>query len=269
MAVTPAGSDLKPWTTSVPPESAMTLLDLAEPGLLLSEWAARAREALPQGKVDRRGVILAALRSSFLDVEADRLQPSPFLGLFRGGSPRLRRQLFFARWASSNGWAALAARELFLPHLALLEAPLSPEGAGEIPFAKLKDFVRNQLPEGTREPSVERTASAITMVFAGLGSLERKGTGGKVLVPRRSVPDALAFGWLVRNQLEQERRTEAMDDWAARDSNAAVLFATDEPTARRLLDEAVAGGLLVRGYLAGAGRLQLPAHQPVEAEGAA
>jgi hypothetical protein len=237
----------------------MALLDLADPGLSVAEWTTRSRDTLPQGKGDRRGEVLGLVRTIFLDVEEGRLARSTFTGLFRGGSPRLRRQLFFARWASSNPWAVLAAREVLQPHLALLEKPLSPEGAGEIPFSRLKDFVRYHLPEGIGEASVERTASAITMAFAGLGSLERRGTGGKVLVPRRTVPDALAFGWLVRHQLETEHRTEVMDDWAATESDAALLFATDEPTARRLLDEAVAAGLLVRGYLAGAGRLQLPA----------
>jgi hypothetical protein len=86
--------------------------------------------------------------------------------------------------------------------------------------------------------------------------------------PRRAQPDPLAFGWLVRHQLEIEHRTEALDEWVVGQSDAALLFATEEATSLLLLESAIAAGLLVRGYLAGAGRIQLPERPvPVAAGG--
>lgn len=261
-------TELKPWSQSIPPESGMVLLDLAEPGLTVEEWEARCKEALPQGKGHRRADVVRIARAHFLDVEADQIVLSEYLRLFKSGSPRLRKELFFARWAVRNGWCRLAARELLRPHLAAAAAPLAPAGAGDIPFPLWKDCVRRELGPEAGEPSVERTASELTKIFCGLGSLTRTGVGGRMTHPRRAQPDPLAFGWLVRRQLEIEHRTEALDEWVVGQSDAALLFATEEATSLLLLESAIAAGLLVRGYLAGAGRIRLPERPvPVAAGG--
>lgn len=253
----PGMTDLKPWTQVIAPNEALLLLDLAEPGISREEWEEKAKAALPQAIGKRRQEIIRRTRVFLLDLDADRIRTSAFLRLLRGGSPRLRKDLFWARYCFTSPWPRLAASEVVRPAIAEATQPLAAPMAGVITTAAWREFVLRRVLAGTAEPSIKKTVAEIGRAFNGLGCLDMSRPRRGCSTAHPGDPDPLAFAWLLRFQLENEQRREATDDWAATQSVAAILFAVDEAHGRTLVEGAPSTGLFERSFLMGSGRLRL------------
>ena len=249
------------WTRTLNESEAMLLLDLAEPGTSLDEWAERGHDELPQAARARRQGLIRLAQRYLLDHDDQRVLDSTYLRLFREGSARRRRDLLHGRHYLQRPWAQLAAREVIAPALVAADAPLAPLGAGQILKDDWDDFIDRHLAEGTGPQARTKTRTVLIGAMEDLGVVERFEPRSNDVRVQHARPDGLAFGCLVALELALSGRSEAQDDLLVSRSDVALLFCLRPETARDDLERAIDAGLLERSYLAGIARVRLPARE--------
>ena len=252
------------WTRTMNEAEGMQLLDLAEDGLRVADWAAIAHDELPFPKADRRNDHIRLVRRTLLDLDADEADPdarivaSPYLLAFQSGNGRRRRDLLWGRFALDRPWCLRAMQALVLPALAEADEPLAARDADLVPAPAWDAFVdQNVLPTG--DVARRKTVTEIHRLLDRLGSLQKVGGNTHYETrARHARPDPLAFAHLVVLQMRRDARTEAPETWFLHQSEPALLFAVSEAESRRAIELGVEHGLFARSTLAGVPRLRLP-----------
>lgn len=250
------------WTRTLNEEDAITLLLDTVPGESLSGWQARAHADLPQANRARRNDTIRIVRESLLDLRDDTILRSTWLRLFHEGNPHRRRNLLYGRLHARRPWIVRAVDQLVLPHLSRADEPLAPHDADLVTPDEWAAFFAANLDPRTPSEATKKTRSIVPRNLANLGALSISASTTRETRVRHTEPDPSAFGWLLWHELTTEGRTEAPESWAVTDSLAARLFATRRAYAERCVENAVASGLLTRGYLAGMSRLHPSAESP-------
>lgn len=253
------------WTRTINEAEGMQLLDLAEDGLRVSDWATIAHDELPFSKANRRNDHIRLVRRTLLDLDGDEADPdarilaSPYLLAFQAGNGRRRRDLFWGRFALHRPWCLRAMQALVLPALAEADEPLASRDADLVPGPAWDAFIDVNL-KSTGDVARRKTITEIHRLLAHLGSVEKVGGNTDYETrARHARPDPLAFAHLVVLQLRRDARTEAPEDWFLRRSEPALLFAAAESIGRRAIELGVEHDLFARSTLAGVPRLRLPA----------
>jgi hypothetical protein len=252
-----AGPHLPTWTRTLNTSDALDLLDMAQPGMPLSDWKERAHAMLPQASRARRQELVREVQRDLLDHDGEVVQGSTFLRLFHHEAPHVREALFIGRLLSTRAGIAEVLDELIHPAILRAEEPLALPEDAHVNGETWAAWLRRHLPPGTGTPAQEKTRQTLQRHLAIAGVLvldEPPGTGGTA---QRSRPPPLAFTWLVAAEMARDHRAEASVSWALGASFAARLFAVDEPYGRAALEIGVQAGLLRRGYLAGIPRLHV------------
>lgn len=254
MTADAAAGPLVSWTRTLNEDDALALLDAARPGMPLPEWEAAGDGLLPQPSRPRRRETIRMVRDELLDHDGAAVAGSTFLRLL-AGSPHRRSTLLRARLHARRAWVTRALDELVAPALAAAEAPLAPTAAAAIPAAAWAAFVDRHVAPPTPPSARQKTRSTLQTTLARLGVVTLDTARDRGAVAHRAEPEALAFGWLLLDELRATGRAEAPASWAGTDSLAARLFLPRPDWAARCVDAAVSAGLLREGYLAGASRL--------------
>lgn len=229
---------LRSWTRNVPFPEGVDLILLAEAGMSTSQWRDTADASLPHVDPSYRQTLLRLILRMFLDVEDEHVVETPFLRLLRDGDEQRRHDLFFARYALAHPWCLLAARRLILPRL-------QREGdAAEVTLEEWDAFVATYIEASASEASRRKTRSTVIGVLQQLGVLDRSGKSTAPTRLQRAEPVALAFGWVVADQLAAQLVGEATRDWCVTESDAAQLFAIAPEHGEVLLRSAVHNGEL-------------------------
>lgn len=258
MTVVDAAVPLRSWTRNVPPDEALTLLDLARPGDPVSAWDEAAIAALEPHDPGYRRTLVRLVGRIFLDVDlaegvtdpaAGVIADSPYLRLVQEGPEQRRADLVAIRYALAHVWPLQAARG---PVPAGLDA-------GEVAIAEWDAFVDRWIEPDTSAASRRKTRSTVIGALVALGVVERQAASTAPTVVRRGRPDPLAFGWAVREQLEGELRDAAPVEWVAHHSDAALLYAAEPEYARACLRAAVGRKLLVSADIDGQAGVAVPA----------
>ncbi|MEL6347886.1 MAG: hypothetical protein AAFV53_32570 [Myxococcota bacterium] len=244
-----AEGNLKSWVRTLPEPEAMTLLDLARPGVRLELWRQEADATLTQEDASYRTLLIKMVERMMLDHDGERILDSRYLWHFQNGWPAQRMDLFLARYGLAHPWTALAGRELLLPALSTAEARDAPEDAGFIELSDVDAFVARHIDPNIGESSRKKTRSTIVGLFRKIGNLEQNGSSRDPLQVRRTQPTPLAFGWVVAQQLRQTPDQEVTEQWAASHSKAMALFTPTDSYAERCVEAAVTAGLLKRPLL--------------------
>ena len=229
---------LRSWTRNVPFAEGVELLCLAEGGMTTTQWRERADDILPHSDPAYRQTLLRLVVRMFLDLDGETILETPFLRLLRAGDERCRRDIFYARYALAHPWCLLAARRLILPRIARVGTE------AEVSLPEWDAFVSTYIEASASEASRRKTRSTVIGVFQQLGVLERTGRSTAPTCLRRSVPDPLAFGWVVADQLASQLVGEATWEWCLQESDGAQLFAVDPVEGAALLQAAVDHGEL-------------------------
>jgi len=229
---------LRSWTRNVPFPEGAELLSIAEDGMSVTEWREKADSLLPHSDPNYRQTLLRLILRMFLDLDGETIVGTPFLRLLREGDEKRSRDLFFARYALAHPWCLLAARRLILPRIQRVGAE------AEVSLMEWDGFVSTYIEESASEASRRKTRSTVIGVFQQLGVLERTGRSTAPTRLRRAEPDALAFGWMVGDQLASQLIGEATRAWCVTESDAAQLFAVDPDLGEALLRSAVHNGEL-------------------------
>ncbi len=229
---------LRSWTRNVPFNEGVELLCLAEGDMTTTQWRARADDILPHSDPAYRQTLLRLVVRMFLDLDGETILDTPFLRLLRDGDEQRRRDIFYARYALAHPWCLLAARRLILPRIARVGTD------AEVSLPEWDAFVSTYIEASASEASRRKTRSTVIGVFQQLGVLERTGRSTAPTCLRRATPDALAFGWVVADQLAAQLVDEASQEWCLQESDGAQLFAVDAAVGATLLQAAVDGGEL-------------------------
>ena len=245
---------LPSWTRTLNEAEAGTLLDAARGGLRLEVWAASAHELLPQASLERRRELIRMVREDLLDHVDGAIQETAFLRLFQAGSAHRRRSLFFGRLLARRALISPALDALITPALVAASAPLAPATAGDIPAEAWDAWLRSRLKPDIGDEAFKKTRSTLQTAFADAGVLTITGARSRHTRVCHGEPDALAFTWVVVDELVQ-RGGEADDAWVLRDSFASRLFGTRVEYGMAAIEAGIAAGLLRRSYLAGAPRV--------------
>lgn len=245
---------LPSWTRTLNESDALTLLDSAQPGQTVEEWASRGHEVLPQASLPRRRELVRIVRDELLDVSAGVIVESAFGTLFRAGAAHRRRGLLYGRLLAQRPLVEPALRSLVRPALARAEAPLAPPDSDLVEAADWDRWLRSVLRPGIPDEAFKKTRSTLQTAIADAGSISLTGNTARATRARRSEPDPLAFAWTLAVEVAK-RGGEGDEAWAARDSFSARLFAPRPEYAVSAIDAGVAHGLLRRSYLAGSPRI--------------
>lgn len=246
---------LPTWTRTLNEQDAMELLDAASPGLPLEEWRELAHAILPQSSRSRRQELVRIVERDLLDHDGIYILDAVYLELFQAGSPHERNALLIGRLLTSRPLVAPALERLVHPALAQADEPLAPRDAGMIPEAHWDRLLRELLPtEVTPEP-FRKTRQTLQRFLGQAGVLDIQGNTKRTIRAQRARPPAKAYGWLLAHELREEGRAEAPLSWALSEAHAARLFAPAPYYAQSCVDQAVAAGLLRKGYLLGDARL--------------
>lgn len=241
------------WTRTVAFEDAAVLLDAAQPGMTLDDWAELGHQVLPQAQRASRTHLIRVVRDDLLDHDETRILDRAFLRLFQEGSPRQRAALVTARTAWRRPVVLRSLEKLVHPALARADEPLASHDADLIPDDAWRELLVSSLPANTGATAVQKTRSTVISVLADAGVVELDPE--RVTRVRHARPDPLAYTWMLAHELRVANRAEAPESWALRDAFAARLFAPEPHYAATCLNAGIEAGLLVRGYLAGAARL--------------
>ncbi len=255
---------LKSWTRTVPLSEGIDLLLAVEPGMDYAVWRDKADALLPHADPSYRQTLLRLIRRMFLELDDETILGTPFLELIRSGDETRRRHLFCARYALAHPWCLLASRRLILPRLAR-----NAEQA-EISIEEWDAFVSRFIEDSASEASRRKTRSTITGVFQNLGVVDREGPSTAPTRLQRGRPDAVAFGWMVADQLASELRSTATRTWAVTSSDAAQLFAIDDATGRKCLTAAIKSGELLAARMGTESAVRAPltyGHRTLELAG--
>ncbi len=246
---------LPTWTRTLNEEDAKELLDAASPGLPLTDWRELGHSILPQAGRPRRQELVRIVERDLLDHDGEVIRDSVFLDLFQNGSPHERSTLLFGRLMPHRPLVTASLDNLVHPALSQAEEPLAPLDAGVIPDEGWTSLLRAVLPEGTGDIALNKSRQTLQRFLASAGVLLVEGNTTRTVTAQRARPAPVAFGWLVAQEMREASRTEAPLGWALRESRAARLFAPDSFYAQSCIDEAIAAGVLQRGYLMGDPRL--------------
>ena len=229
---------LKSWTRNVPFPEGAALVCLAEGGMSVTDWRARADAQLPHSDPAYRQTLLRLILRMFIDLDGETIVETPFLRLLRDGDEQRRSDLFFARYALAHPWCLLAARRLILPRIERVGAE------AEVSLAEWDAFVSTYIEASASEASRRKTRSTVIGVFQQLGVLDRTGRSTAPTRLQRAQPSPLAFGWLVADQLAAQLIGEATRAWCVSESDAALLFAVSQAFGESCLRSAVHKGEL-------------------------
>ncbi len=246
---------LTSWTRTLNPDDALLLLELAQPGLSLDDWAAQAHDRLPQAGRPRRTELIRLTRERLLDVDGERVADTAYLRMIHDGTPARRDTLLHGRALFDHPWIAVALDEIVHPQLEAADRPLAPRDVDRVTDGAWAALLDRHLKPGTGPQSVDKTRSQIQRNLARLGVLELRGNTARDTYVRRGQPDAVAFAWLVAHELRVANLPECDAAWAARQSRAARLFAVPPLTADTCIEAGVRAGVLRSGFLAGRPRL--------------
>lgn len=259
----PERPPLESWTRTLNEDDALALIDLARPGRPLSDWTAEAHETLPQASRQRRTETIRLVRESLLDPGPDdTIAPSIWLRLVHDGAPHLRTELLWTRFLFDHPWVRRALDTLLAPALATADEPLSPRDADRIDAATWAAFVERTLRPDVGPASIPKTRQQLQRALVRLGVLEIEDPRHGLTRVCHARPAPPVFGWAIAAEIRAAHRIEMDLDHAATASRTARLFLVDPPYARHCLDDAVARGILRRGYLAGRPRLHPGDEQP-------
>jgi hypothetical protein len=250
-----SASPLPSWTRTLNEAEALTLLDLARPGLPLDQWAAEGHQRLPQASLPRRRELLRMVRDDLLDHDGQVIQESAYRQLLTAGSPHRRRTLLYGRLLARRPLIAPALDALVAPALARADAPLADADAAVIPAAAWDGWLRGVLRPGIPDEAFQKTRSTLQTALAGAGVIALSGARARVTRAQHAEPDGVGWAWVLAAQLAPG--DELSDAEAIRSSFAARLFGTRPEYAAACIDAGIAEGLLRRSYLAGRPRLLL------------
>lgn len=262
-----ADGPLESWTRTLNEDDALTLVDLARPGLPLDAWTEDAHDALPQAGRDRRTETIRLVRERLLDWDAapdgepPTVAATDWLRLMHDGAPYARVELLWGRYLFDQAWVRRAIEHLVAPALAAADTPLSPRDADRIDLDRWTDFVDAHLRPDAGDASRPKTRQQIQRALSRLGVLEIEDPRAGLTRAVHARPAPVVFGWLLAHEMRLTRRTELDLEHAAARSATARLFLPARAYARRCLDEAVALGVLRQSYLAGRARLH-PGERP-------
>lgn len=236
---------LKSWTRTVPAAEALALIAAVSPGEPLDAWAARADGLLPQSEPSYRQTLLRLVERLALVVEDGTIVESPLLKLLLGANEQRRHDLFTAAYALAHPWTLLACRQLVLPRL-------DEDGVGAQVSIEAWDQLIARFSDGeATEASRRKTRSTLIGVLQQLGVVERDSHAGAPTRLRRGQPDAVAFGWVLADQLATELCGEATMTWVGHFSDAAMLYALEPEQAAERAAAAVRARVLKKAELDG------------------
>jgi len=248
-----AVESLTSWTRTLNEDDALTLLDNAQPGTSVADWAELADRLLPQASATRRRELIRIVRDELLDTHEDKVTASAWLRLFQDGSSHRRLGLLYGRLWRNRPLVLRVLDALVHPALELADRPLAPHDADLIEPEVWDRFIRSCLRPDVPGEAFAKTRSTVQGALRDVGVLEISGNQGRTCRVRRGRPDPLAFSWVVARELVE--RGEQSEPWAARESFAARLFAPRADYAMSCLDSGVTAGLLRRGHLMAQTRL--------------
>lgn len=251
---------IESWTRTLNEDDALTLVDLARAGLPLSAWTEDAHDALPQASRDRRTETIRLVREHLLDwVAADADDPAiadtTWLRLMHDGAPYARVELLWGRYLFEHPWVRRAIDELVAPALAAADEPLSPRDVDRLDLTDWTTWVDRTLRPDVGPASRPKTRQQLQRALVRLGVLDIEDARAGLTRVRHARPAPVVFGWLVAHEMRLGHRIEMDLDHATCASRTARLLLPDPIYARQCLDDAVARGILRRGYLAGRARL--------------
>ena len=237
-----AGKQLKSWVRTLNEVEAMTLLDIARPGLRLSLWSQESDFSLTQADANYRSLLVKLVERILLDHDGDRILASRYLHHFQTGWPAQRMELFLIRYGLAHPWPALAGHKLLLPALRAAEAA---DTEPQITIAAFDAFVESYIDQSVGASSRKKTRSTIVGLFKKIGVLSSSSTRAPLKI-HRTLPSPLAFGWAVASELSARPRRVVTEQWAAESSHAAAIFLPPRDYAHRCLEAAVSAGMLRR-----------------------
>jgi hypothetical protein len=243
---------LKSWTRTVPEHEGLALIDLAEPGMSVDAWRAAADAALPHADASYRQTLTRIVLRMLVDVDGDVLIDTPFRRLVVSGSPRLRHDLFYARYGVAHPWTLLALGQVVLPRLD------ADEDGARVGIDEWDAFVLRFVEEGTSEASRRKTRSTVIGALQQLGVVDREGPSHAPTRLRRGDPDPLAFAWVLADQLAGQLLPAVSVEWATTRSDAAWLFALRPDAAERCLLTALEHDALLAVEVDGEPGISLP-----------
>lgn len=251
--VTEAAESLTSWTRTLNEEDALTLLDNAQPGTSVADWAELADQLLPQASAARRRELIRMVRDELLDAREETILASAWLRLFQDGSPHRRLGLLYGRLWRNRPLVARALDQIVHPALERADRPLAPRDADLLEPNVWDEFVRTCLRPGVPSEAFVKTRSTVQGALRSVGVLDISGNQGRTCRVRRGRPDPLAFSWVVARELVD--CGEQSENWALRDAFAARLFATSADYAANCVEAGVSANLLRRGHLMAQTRL--------------
>src|SRR5262245_44423063 len=92
-----ATDSLTSWTRTLNEEDALVLIDSAQGGTSIEEWAELGDRLLPQASAARRRELIRIVREDLLDSRDGTIVDSAWLRLFQEGSPHRRLGLLYGR----------------------------------------------------------------------------------------------------------------------------------------------------------------------------
>jgi hypothetical protein len=249
---------LPSWTRTLSQAEALELLDLAQPGLAVAEWARVGHERLPQASFVRRRELIRMVRDELLDHDGETIVESAYGRLLREGSPHRRHTLLWVRLLARRPLIGPALDALVLPALARVAAPLAPDDADLIPAAAWDQWLRSVLHPEIPPESFKKTRSTLQAALAEVGVLRFCDGRARQTRARHAEPDAVGWAWALAAELAGPT-VEISDAQALRSAFPARLFATRAEYAAACVEAGLSAGLLRRSYLAGSPRLLLGA----------
>lgn len=232
------GQPLKSWVRTLNEVEGMLLMDVARPGMLLEIWRQEANAALTQDDSSYRTLLIKMVERILLDTDGERVLGTPYLSMFQSGWPRLRAQLFLARYGVAHPWTALAAHEILAPARLASEEPI-------VELAEFDALVARHIDPNIGESSRKKTRSTVVGLLKKLGCLESTGSSRAPLKVCSILPAPLVFGWTVGAELRDDPTPRSIR-WASRSSAASALFGPPPEYARRCVEAAVKAGMIER-----------------------
>ena len=255
MGVDAAPGPFPTWTRTVATDDAGVLLDAATPGMPVAEWRYLGDRVLPQPNRPRRRETIRIVEADLLDHDGQAIVGSSFLRLFQDGSPHRHRGLFAGRVGARSPLLTAALDAVIHPVLARADEPLAAPDAAHLRPETWDAFLAAVLPEGTGQPSLDRTRQTLQRMLVRAGVIHSRLNSYQVATVQHGRPDPLAYAWTVADELRRLGRTEAPEGWAVSEAFAARLFAPVSDYAYACLRAGVEAGLLRLSHLAGRPRL--------------
>jgi hypothetical protein len=236
---------MRTWTRTLNVDDAHVLLALAEPGLPVDAWAARAHAALARLDLARKAEIVRLVRDDLLglDAGAERIAAGTLLRAYRAAPAAAQVGLVSAWWALSHPLTLHATDGVVAPALAARRS--------SIPLEVLDSLVARSIASDSGE-SIRKTRTTLTGALEDVGAIVTRGTGRyRSIATARGRPHPLVFAALVTRDVEERGagglHLDDLPRWLP-----VRLTLCDEDHARECVAAAVGAGVLRRD---GAGRI--------------